>query len=135
MNSISDAADLMATAREALLNEVLPSLPKDRRYAGLMIANVMAMAAREHARGGAALRDEAERLRTLLGGFDPLAPQPSDGDENELRALRRALSVAIRRGRFDDSSSRRALESHIALTAADWVAISNPKVARAKRND
>jgi hypothetical protein len=135
VNSISDAADLMATAREALLNEVLPSLPKDRRYAGLMIANVMAMAAREHAHGGAALRAEAERLRTLLGGFDPLATRPSDGNDDELRALRRALSVAIRRGRFDERSSRRTLESHIALTATDWVAISNPKVVRSKRND
>ena len=131
MNSISDAADLMATAREALLNEVLPSLPKDRRYAGLMIANVMAMAAREHARGGAAMRDEAERLRTLLGGFDPLATPTGEEADSELRALRRALSVAIRRGRFDDPPSRRALEAHIAQTAADWAAISNPKVIRA----
>jgi hypothetical protein len=131
VNSISDAADLMATAREALLNDVLPALPKDRRYAGLMIANVMAMAAREHAQGGAAMRDEAGRLHTLLGGFDPLATPTGEETDGELRALRRALSAAIRRGRFDDPSSRRALEAHIARTAADWAAISNPKVIRA----
>lgn len=135
MNSISDAADLIATAREALLNEVLPALPKDRRYAGLMIANVMAMAAREHAQGGSAQRDEAERLRTLLGGFDPLATQTQDGTDDELRALRQTLSAAIRRGRFDDLPSRRALEAHIAQTATDWVAISNPKVMRAVGKD
>ena len=47
MKDISDAEDLMATARDALLNELLPALPKDRRYAALMIANAMAIAARE----------------------------------------------------------------------------------------
>ena len=41
MKDISDAEVLMATARDALLNELLPALPKDRRYAALMIANAM----------------------------------------------------------------------------------------------
>ncbi len=46
MNDISDAADLIATAREALLNELLPALAKEQRYVGLMIGNAMAIALR-----------------------------------------------------------------------------------------
>ena len=48
MRDISDAADLMTTAREALLRDLLPALSGERRYAALMIANGMAIAAREH---------------------------------------------------------------------------------------
>ena len=41
MRDISDAADLMTTAREALLRDLLPALSGERRYAALMIANGM----------------------------------------------------------------------------------------------
>jgi len=47
MSDISDAADLLATAREALAHELLPLLPKERRYVGLMIGNVIGIAIRE----------------------------------------------------------------------------------------
>ncbi|NDP42144.1 MAG: hypothetical protein GZ089_05405, partial [Aromatoleum sp.] len=69
MKDISDGEDLMATARDALLNELLPALPKDRRYAALMIANAMAIAARERRSGTDAARDEAGRLHDLLTGI------------------------------------------------------------------
>ena len=36
MRDISDAADLMTTAREALLRDLLPALSGERRYAALM---------------------------------------------------------------------------------------------------
>lgn len=125
MKNISDAADLMATARDALLQDVLPSLPKDQRYAGLMIANVMAIAAREHRSGRDAATREAQRLRDLLAAI---------GAETagELPALRRAVCTAIREGRFDEGARDDELQAHLAQTAADWVAISNPKALRAE---
>ncbi|UPY39101.1 DUF6285 domain-containing protein [Sediminicoccus sp. KRV36] len=41
-----DAADLLATAREALLGKLLPALPAHLHYEARMIANAMAIAAR-----------------------------------------------------------------------------------------
>ena len=130
MKDISDAVDLIATARETLLNELLPSLPKDRRYAGLMIANAMAIALREQHSAADAARDEAARIRDLLADFGAEgAPHLPD----QFPALRRALCVAIRGGDFDAASRESALMEHLALTAADWVAISNPKALGADR--
>jgi hypothetical protein len=42
-------------------------------------------------------------------------------------ALRRALCAAVRSGNFDADPHRPVLVAHLARTAADWVAISNPK--------
>jgi len=122
MKDISDATDLMATAREALLQEILPALPREQRYAGLMVANVLAIAAREIQAGRDAADGESSRLFELLEGASASA--------RGLPPLRRALAQAIRTGRFDDGERRAACAAHLARTAADWVAISNPKALR-----
>ena len=41
-----EAADLLATAREVLLNDLLPALPPDKAFAARMVANAMAIAGR-----------------------------------------------------------------------------------------
>jgi len=130
MRDISDAADLMVTAREALVAELLPALPKDRRYTGLMIANVMAIAAREHRLGYDAMRNEAARLRNLLDDIGkPVAPS-ADPIGADLVTLRASVRDAIRAGDFDASPRERALVAALLHTATDWVAISNPKALR-----
>jgi len=128
MKNISDATDLIATAREALLEELLPRIPKEQRYAGLMIANAMAIALREQRSDAQVTRDELARLRALVPA---IAPHPAATGQEELPALRRALCDAIRAGMFDDGARMHELEAHLARTAADWVAISNPKALRA----
>ena len=70
MTDISDGIDLMATARESLLRDVLPALPADRRYVALMIANAMAIAAREADAGVPASNGEATELQRLLASVD-----------------------------------------------------------------
>ena len=125
MSDIPDAANLLAAARALLLDELLPALPDDRRYAGLMVANAMGIAAREHGRGAEALRDEAGRLRELLA-----APTPPAGD---IAGLRRALAAAIRAGAFDIPPQQTALIAHLARCSADQTAISNPKALRDSR--
>jgi hypothetical protein len=133
MKDISDAADLITAARDTLLNGLLPTLNKDQRYAGLMIANAMAIALREHRSGVDAARDEIARLRMLLAGIGLDDGQSGDaGVENALPLLRRELSAAIRRGGFDNASRAAALMDHLVRTAADWLAISNPKALRAE---
>jgi hypothetical protein len=128
MKDISDAIDLITTAREVLMRDVLPILPKDKRYAGLMIANAMAIASREQTLATFAERDEAARLWKLLHEGDT-APRlaPDSEAQSDVSAMRHAMSAAIRAGRFDDREHESALVAHLARTAADWVAISNPK--------
>jgi hypothetical protein len=133
MKDISDAADLIATAREALLNELLPTLAKEQRYAGLMIANAMAIALRESRSSADALVDEANRIRGLLDSIQSPAGSPGiSGVNAEILFLRRTLCAAIREGKFDDAHAP-ALTAHLVRTATDWVAISNPKALRAER--
>jgi hypothetical protein len=139
MSDIPDASDLLATAREALLRELLPALPGDRRYAGLMIANAIAIADREHRSGGDALFQETARLRELLASVTAAAPQDADhagrvpgtgGSSATVAALRRALVAAIRAGAFDAPPQHDALIAHLLRTSTDWTAISNPKALR-----
>jgi len=119
----------MTTAREALLRDLLPALTGERRYAALMIANGMAIAAREHRLGTDAARNEAARLRNLLELVPHgAAPKRDDKSTGDLSVLRTELSAAIRAGAFD--AHEHAVGNALAHTAADWVAISNPKALR-----
>lgn len=131
MTDISDAADLIATAREALLSELLPALAKERRYLGRMIANAMAIAEREHRLGSDTARSEGARLRNVLSASgSPVGSSAVAASCTDLIALRRAAAAAIRAGRFDDRASECRLVAELLRTAADRVAISNPKALR-----
>src|SRR5690349_12820325 len=101
MSDISDAADLIATARDALLAELLPALPRERRYTGLMIANAMAIATREDRLGFDTARSEAARLRNLLADVGASPARSADAVESELAMLRARIRDAIRDGLFD----------------------------------
>lgn len=130
MSDISDAADLIATARDALLGELLPALPKDRRYTGLMIANAMAIAMREERLGFDAARSEAARLRNLLDAIGASPARAADPIDTELATLRARIRDVIRDGRFDASERWKMLVAALLHTASDRVAISNPKALR-----
>jgi hypothetical protein len=72
-----DALDLLATAREVLLNELLPALPPDKVFAARMVANAMAIAGRAMQAGAAAVppRDLAQLSREIrVGLHDPGTP-------------------------------------------------------------
>lgn len=127
MTDISDAADLLTTACDAFASQLLPALANEHRYVGLMIANAMAIAARECRLGRDAAQNEAARLQKLLTDLSPHS-HPSASD---LAALRRAASVAIRSGRFDDPVGGKAVTAELLHAVADWVAISNPKALQA----
>ncbi len=83
------AADLLETARQTLMDRLLPSLPKDRRYTAHLIGAAIAIAGREIEAGGSAQDREARALSALLA---------SGGT---LEDLNRAFAAAIREGRFD----------------------------------
>jgi hypothetical protein len=79
------APDLLATAREVLLNDLLPALPPDKAFAARMVANAMAIAAR------AAAQDPWEAAALARMGGDP-----------------RAFAAAVRAGRFDPGTADHA---------------------------
>ena len=123
MNDRPDAIELLEIARRTLLEDVLPRLPDELRYRGLMIANAMAIAAREHAVGDAAASAELVRLHELYG-----EPQPTLTGGTLYTALsdcNRRLVADIRAGRCDGWAG---LRDHLERTTADKLAVSDPKV-------
>jgi hypothetical protein len=117
MNIRPDANELLAIARQTLLDELLPQLPGNLRYQALMVANAMAIAGRECVEGEQAQAAEIQRLAELLED----APATSAD-------VHQALCRAIRQGRFDTpgGEQERLLSALSAITRAR-LSISNPK--------
>lgn len=72
-----DGSELLATAREVVLNELLPALPPEKALAARMVAAAIALALREHAADPSALpaRDLSALSREIRAGLhDPGAP-------------------------------------------------------------
>jgi len=91
------AANLLATARDLLRDEVAPT-QGGLRFPAAMIANAMAIASRELEHGPA---NRAE-LRALLAGLYPEAPDTASSDD-----LQRRLVRELRAGRFDQDEDGR----------------------------
>jgi hypothetical protein len=122
------AADLLDEARRTLLEVLLPLLPQDRRYDGLMIANAMAIASREARLGADVLREEVRRLATLLE-----AERAADGRSTALRLtlrdLEQQLAQELRQGVYDNPGPRRdAVRAYLRVSTEARVRVSNPKV-------
>jgi hypothetical protein len=116
-----DGAALLEAARRLLLDELAPLLPAERRYDGLMIANAMAIAARELRDAG---RSSAAATRRLAAFYATTA-EDADGE-----ALARRLVADIRAGRFDDGAARDRLAALLREGLRDRLAIGNPKALR-----
>jgi hypothetical protein len=82
-----DGANLLATARDVLLQELLPHLPEAQRFHARMVANAMVIAWRE------AAADPALALRALRDALG--AP------EGEAEDLLERLARDIRAGAYD----------------------------------
>ncbi|POA48304.1 acyl-CoA dehydrogenase [Pseudomonas sp. MPR-ANC1] len=111
-----NAAELLDIARLTLLEQISPGLPGELRYPLLMIANAMAIAARE-SRSKARLDDQEQ---TCLAALVDEAPAT-------LPEVRRRLAVAIRAGAHDAPPARRKLVGTLRDITLAQLAISNPK--------
>jgi predicted dehydrogenase len=88
-----DGPDLLETAREVLLRDLLPHLPEPERYQARMVANAMAIARREAEAAPPPARDWAALARAIRAGdLDPGAPGRAEALA-ALRALARARSA------------------------------------------
>lgn len=127
MTERPEAADLLDEARRSLLEILLPLLPQDRRYEGLMVANAMAIASRDARLGDELLHGEVRGLATLLDAMGA-----ADGPSKELRVklqdLERQLAQALRRGAYDAPGPRRdAVRAYLQASTRGRVRISNPR--------
>ncbi len=122
--------ELLTIARKVLREELMPLLPEERRYDALMVANAMAIAARQIAFGDAPERRERQNLAGLLG-------ETVDGDAStavsEARGdLTRRLSAKIRSGEFDPSTPRHdAVHSFLLDVTVQKLRESAPKYLKA----
>ncbi|WP_338805521.1 DUF6285 domain-containing protein [Pseudomonas chlororaphis] len=112
-----NAQQLLDIARLTLQEQILPSLPGELRYPALMIANAMAIAARESHLQGEVGDQEQTRLTALVN-------EPT----TTLSATRRHLARAVRQGRHDAPQARSTLVETLRQVTLARLAISNPKV-------
>ena len=118
------AGELLAVARRLLREELVPLLPPERRLDGLMVANAMAIAARQIATGDAPRDEERASLQALLGS-------PAE----DIEELNRDLAARIRAGSLGlGGADADHVHLHLLRIAADRTAESNPKaLARVQR--
>jgi len=126
MHNLPESSELLLVARKTLLDEIRPLLGESAKYTVAMIANAMAIAAREAEAGEAPALAALARLDRIYG----LEPRELHG-----QALRRALADQerqladdIRCGRFDTRGDRRrAVVDHLRKMVIARLQVSNPK--------
>lgn len=111
--------ELLYTARDALLSELADALPENRRYVALMIANALAIAARDLEHGAGAAEAELRSLHALYG--------VSTG---ALDQLNWRLCADLRAGRFAGGPEEERVRAHLKASAEARTAISNPKALK-----
>ena len=138
MQDQPDKRELIEAVASFIEQEIIPFIPDARlRFRSLVAANVLNIVARELAVGDTPLRDEWQRLATLLN--QPVTEPP--GREDDLRAevlaLSRQLCAHIRAGEADDSPRYEAVFAHAEATVIDKLRVANPRyLARvANRSD
>ncbi|CAG9269380.1 DUF6285 domain-containing protein [Paraburkholderia unamae] len=113
MNTHDRMVDLLDTATGTLTGDVLPSLQKEARYNGLMVANAMRIVARHFGRASAVP--------------DAHAPVQLLGDA--------VIVSGIRAGQFDVGSPMRpALVATLWNRLAQELAVDNPRMLETLQN-
>ena len=122
--------ELLRIARKVLREELMPLLPEERRYDALMVANAMAIAARQIAFGDAPERREWQDLARLLGA--PVEGDASTAVSEPVGDLYCRLSAEIRGGEFDPGTPRHhAVQSFLLDVTVQKLRESAPKILEA----
>jgi hypothetical protein len=120
-----DAAALLEEARRTFVKILLPLLPTERRYDGLMVANAMDIAAREAGQGDAALHERAALLAAL---FSTSVAATGENLRAHLSQLEARLAHEIRAGLCDAPGARRdAVRDYLRRSVIARLRLSNPK--------
>jgi hypothetical protein len=140
MRDHPETAHLLASARRALLEQVVPALEGEAQGTALMLARVFSVVAARLAVDARALAavengaetDELSALARLFGETPSAARLARGGTNPAITYLSRELATAIRRGSFDPPAPEHdALLQFLVTIARAKVAESNPKVLEA----
>ncbi|MGQ9367249.1 DUF6285 domain-containing protein [Azospirillum sp. ST 5-10] len=125
MKNSPDAGELLAAALDAFRTEVLPTVPAERRYAALMIANALAIARRELDGLDSAGHAMLAAMASLVGDD---ADQTLSGSalQERVDALQRRLCADIAAGVYDTDVAN--LMDCLEATLRARLAITNPKL-------
>jgi hypothetical protein len=126
MMNLPEGSELLLVARKTLLDELAPLLGEDAKYTVAMIANAMAIAAREAEAGEAPALAALARCDRVYG----TEPRELHGEalRRELVMQDQRLAEDIRSGQFDaDDGKRRAVFEHLRESVIARLRISNPK--------
>ena len=126
MHNLPESSELLLVARKTLLDEIRPMLDESAKYTVAMIANAMAIAARELEAGETPALAALSRLDRIYG----IEPRELHG-----QALRQALADQetrladdIRFGQFDaPDEKRRVVLDHLRKMVVARLQVSNPK--------
>lgn len=130
MRDTPDAASLLNVARDVVRSALVPNLPASRRYEGLMVANALAIAARQFEAASFSEGEERDWVTTILSesGAAPVRGDTTDSERSALIAANRRLCAEIRAGRYDPEKPLAArLMEHLRRTTRAKLAESNPK--------
>lgn len=114
--------ELLRVARDTLLRKLLPALAPQYHYDARMVANAMAIAARELEAAAGDAAGECARLARLMPDWQA----PADA-QAALREGNARLAQRIRAGAFDSAAAQRELAAHLEAVTRARLAISNPK--------
>ena len=130
MRDCPDAASLLNVAREVVRKALVPNLPAGLRYQGLMVANALAIAARQFAAATVSERAEVDQVADLLGESAVALPTDavSASERSALVEVNRRLRQEIRAGRYDPGQPLAGrLMEHLRRTTRVKLQESNPK--------
>lgn len=112
-----DGAELLAVARRALLDTLLPSLPANHSYTALMIANAMAIAGRELQSARQPGYRASDAIQAFYQEID-LADPPAAGEAGLAQLIRQRKISQAYQGR---------LHQLLLETTRMRLQVSNPK--------
>ena len=119
-----DGGNLLRTAHQVFVHEVLDSIPGKHRYSALMIARAMGIALREHEIGECEENVELDLFVTLYG--KTVVERAGTDRGSRLYALNRRLAKEIRDGSMDATYSG-ALRECLFEQVRAKLRLSNPK--------
>lgn len=128
MNNEPDGAELLRVAQKVLRERLLPGIAKEQRYEALMVANAMAIAARELQAGESDLREELRMLTELYG--DTVVSESGSSTKEKVSALNKRLAKDIRSGVMDGACAQ-GVRALLKAQVTARLRVSNPKYLNA----
>jgi hypothetical protein len=128
MNNEPDGAELLRVAQKVLREHLLPGIAKQQRYEALMVANAMAIAARELEAGDTGLREELRMLTVLYG--DTIVSQSGTSMKEKVARLNKRLAKDIRAGVMDGACAQ-GVRALLKAQVTGRLRVSNPKYSKA----